>query len=174
MSLDFFEALAERSVQEAVEAGVFDDLPGKGKPLQFEAPTGISYAEMIANKILQNAGVLPEWIQAQKDLEYETSTLATQRAKLIAENEKRQAQIASLPADHIAAVKYRAWHKSSRENFHKKMKRINGLILKLNLTAPSTLQLPGLYRVDAEMQAFDADFPPASEERFAPSGSHRR
>jgi len=69
MSLDFFDKLAERKVQEAVDEGLFDNLPGKGKPLTFDEPTGIPYAEMVANKIMQNAGVLPEWMQTQKDLE---------------------------------------------------------------------------------------------------------
>lgn len=171
MSLDFFETLAERKVQEAMEEGVFENLPGKGEPLRFESPTGVPYAEMIANKIMQNAGVLPEWMQAQKELEEEISAFSAQRAKLIAENEKRQAKIIYLPADHIIVAKHRAWHKSSREGFHRKLKRINGLILKLNLTAPSTVSLPGLYKIEEEMVAFDADFPAVSEDRLAPSGS---
>ncbi|GDX41460.1 hypothetical protein LBMAG21_17520 [Armatimonadota bacterium] len=171
MSLDFFEALAERQVQDAVEEGAFDNLPGKGKPLRFENLTGIPYAELIANRILKNAGVLPEWVQAQKDLEAEISTLLAQRTKLIEDNLKRQAQIVYLPTDHISVNKYRLWHKQSRDNFHKKMKRINGLILKLNLTAPSTIRLPGLHKVDEEMEAFDEEFQPVAEGKLVPRGS---
>ena len=32
-----FEKIAEEKIQEAVAAGEFDDLPGKGKPLDLDA-----------------------------------------------------------------------------------------------------------------------------------------
>ncbi len=31
--MDFFERIAENRIQEAIEAGLFDDLRGKGQPL---------------------------------------------------------------------------------------------------------------------------------------------
>ncbi len=171
MSLDFFDKLAERKVQEAVDEGLFDNLPVKGKPLTFDEPTGIPYAEMVANKIMQNAGVLPEWMQTQKDLEAEQNALTKLRAHLIAENRKRHTKIAYLPADHIAVTQYFAWHTHSLTLYHHKRKQLNSLTLKLSLVAPSTVTVPGLCNVEEEIKAFSAEFPLISEERLAPPSS---
>ena len=34
--MDFFERIAENRILEAIEAGLFDNLQGKGKPLNLE------------------------------------------------------------------------------------------------------------------------------------------
>ena len=34
--------VAERKIQEAIEEGKFDNLPGKGKPIVFEEDAGVS------------------------------------------------------------------------------------------------------------------------------------
>lgn len=62
-----WETLTERLIREAQEDGIFDDLPGRGRRLPLDDD---HYAgEMaVANHVLRNAGALPPWIEADKEV----------------------------------------------------------------------------------------------------------
>lgn len=55
------EALAEKQIQDAQRSGLFDDLPGRGKPLDLDALA--LGPEALASRILKEAAVVPEWIE---------------------------------------------------------------------------------------------------------------
>jgi len=62
----------ESRIEEAMAAGVFDNLPGAGKPLPtdhniFEEISG----EALAHRILKNAGCAPPWIEQNKHIRSE-------------------------------------------------------------------------------------------------------
>ncbi|MBV8032634.1 MAG: DUF1992 domain-containing protein [Betaproteobacteria bacterium] len=57
MSLDF---LAERKIAEAVSSGEFDDLPGRGKPLELDDDPLVPEDLRMAYRILRNAGYVPQ------------------------------------------------------------------------------------------------------------------
>src|SRR6185437_5305507 len=68
-SLVWTEAVAERKIKEAMEEGLFDNLPGAGKPLDltenpFEPP-GMA----AVNRLLKNNNVLPAWLLLEKEIE---------------------------------------------------------------------------------------------------------
>lgn len=67
--MDAIRYLAERRIAEAEEDGVFDNLPGTGKPLQLEDDSLIPEDLRMAYKVLKNAGYLPEEIQQRKDVQ---------------------------------------------------------------------------------------------------------
>jgi DnaJ-like protein len=58
--MEIFRSIAERKIEEAMEQGLFDDLPGKGKPLVIEDLPGVPEELRMGFKILKDAGVLPE------------------------------------------------------------------------------------------------------------------
>lgn len=67
--MDRFESMAEKMLREAIEAGEFDNLPGKGQPVDlsenpFEAPD-----LRVVHKLLRDAGFAPAWIEERKDIE---------------------------------------------------------------------------------------------------------
>jgi hypothetical protein len=163
MDPDVMSKIAERKIQEAIEEGKFDDLPGKGKPIIFDDDPMTPPHLRMANKILRNAGVLPEWIQVQKEIETERKEAAAQRTRLIQEHQSRRARMASLPADHPEAQTFAAWHARSRAAYLRRLKGVNTAILKFNIIAPSTTTVYVPYKVEAEMAAFDAEFPPLAE-----------
>lgn len=60
--------IAERRIQEALKNGEFDDLPGKGKPLQLEDDSLVPEELRLAYKILKNADCLPPELELKKDI----------------------------------------------------------------------------------------------------------
>ncbi len=68
---DIFEAfdkIAEKKIREAIENGEFDDLPGKGKPLQLEDDRHIPPDIRLGHKILKNANCLPPELELRKEI----------------------------------------------------------------------------------------------------------
>jgi len=60
-----FEAIVEKRIQAAQKKGDLDDLPGEGKPLEFEDDQGPEELRL-AHKILKNAGFLPPEVELRK------------------------------------------------------------------------------------------------------------
>src|SRR5438270_7393938 len=74
------ESAVEKIIREAMEKGQFDDLPGKGKPIDTsENPFEDPDLRMV-HRLLRNAGYAPAWIEERKSIEREfetaTATLA--------------------------------------------------------------------------------------------------
>jgi hypothetical protein len=106
--MEFFTRLAENRILEAIEAGEFDNLRGKGQPLNLEDDSHIPPELRMAYKILRNADCLPP--------------------ELVLRQEVVQLQdlVAAMPDE---AEKLR------------QMRRLNFLIMKLNMIRPVSAQL---------------------------------
>jgi len=66
--LSYFWRIAEERILEAQRAGAFDDLPGKGKPLQLEDLNWVPEDLRIGYMVLKNAHVLPPEAELLKDI----------------------------------------------------------------------------------------------------------
>jgi Domain of unknown function (DUF1992) len=66
--LSYFWRIAEERILDAQRAGAFDDLPGKGKPLQLEDMSWVPEDLRIGYHILKNAHVLPPEAELMKDI----------------------------------------------------------------------------------------------------------
>ena len=66
--MSFFWRLAEERIKEAQRAGAFDNLPGKGKPLELEDLSWVPDDLRIGYLILKNAHVLPPEVELLKDV----------------------------------------------------------------------------------------------------------
>jgi len=60
-----WESWIDQQIREAQERGEFDNLPGKGKPLDL-TPNPYAQDQELAFKILKDAGYAPEWIELDK------------------------------------------------------------------------------------------------------------
>lgn len=60
--------MAEAKIRDAIEEGVFDDLPGKGKPLSIEDDSRVPAELRGAYSVLRNAGMLPEEMELKKSM----------------------------------------------------------------------------------------------------------
>lgn len=60
--------IAERRIEEAQSQGMFNNLPGSGKPLVLEDMSQVPEELRMAYKILRNAGCLPPEIEERKEI----------------------------------------------------------------------------------------------------------
>lgn len=66
--MDIFQKIAEEKIREAMEQGLFDDLPNKGKPFKLEDFSWVPEELRIAYKILKNAGCIPPEMEIRKEI----------------------------------------------------------------------------------------------------------
>lgn len=60
--------IAEKRIEEAQARGEFDDLPGRGRPLEPEDMSHVPEELRMAYKILRNAGCLPPELAERKEI----------------------------------------------------------------------------------------------------------
>lgn len=63
-----WETIADRLIREAMERGEFDDLPGKGQPLDLEDDPLTDPTTWVARHILQNSGFTPDWVDDRREI----------------------------------------------------------------------------------------------------------
>lgn len=66
--MSFFTRVVEERIREAQKNGAFDNLPGKGKPLQLEDQSMVPEDLRMSYHILKNAHVLPPEAEVQKEI----------------------------------------------------------------------------------------------------------
>ena len=117
------ETLVEKKIREAMEAGEFDDLPGKGQPLNLQENPFEDPDLRTVHRLLRNAGFAPAWIEERKDIdaELENARVKLTRAWLLYGND----------SDHD-------WQRNIVE-FREKVAELNERIKVYNLKAPSAV-----------------------------------
>ncbi|MFZ4815583.1 MAG: DnaJ family domain-containing protein [Phototrophicaceae bacterium] len=72
----------ERAIREAMQAGMFDNLPGFGKPLQWsEAEAYTPEDKRLAYKIMQENDVAPDWMMLGASIEEQQQRLRRELAR---------------------------------------------------------------------------------------------
>jgi hypothetical protein len=64
-----FHRHADEKIKEAIAKGEFDNLPGKGKPLDLDAYFATPEHLRMGYSILKSAGIIPEEIELLKQIE---------------------------------------------------------------------------------------------------------
>lgn len=133
-----WEHWIEQQIREAQERGAFDNLPGKGKPLDL---TTNPYARdwELAFKILKDAGCAPEWIELDKAIRSRLEKARTTLARHWAWHEGRLAELARQSGRWARAERERVeagWQQAVIE-FEQEVAAINQQITELNLKVPA-------------------------------------
>lgn len=68
MAWTFFQRVVEERILEAQREGAFDNLPGKGKPLELEDLSSVPEDLRVAYHILKNAHILPPEAELRKQI----------------------------------------------------------------------------------------------------------
>ena len=64
-----FHRNADQKIKEAIEKGEFDNLPGKGRPLDLDAYFAIPEHLRMGYSLLKNADIIPEEMELLKQIE---------------------------------------------------------------------------------------------------------
>jgi DnaJ family protein C protein 28 len=141
---DWTFGVAERKIQEAIDQGLFDNLPGRGQPLDlsvnpFETPGMGAF-----NRLLKNNKVLPTWLTLEQEIERSRATALAvlSRWELVA-------------SDLRGTEKYPARRDAVRADYAKHLRETNDLILKFNLSSPFQLRVPIPFQIAARLRDFD-------------------
>lgn len=116
----------EEIIRRAMEEGKFDNLPGKGKPLNLDENPHIDPAWQLAYKMLAQHGFAPEWIETRQQIEEE---LAAARQALARSWQWRQANAAGPLAP-------QEWEQA-QTRFKETAEALNKRIRDYNLTIPA-------------------------------------
>lgn len=66
--VDVIRRIAEQRIQEAMERGEFDRLPGAGRPLRLDDDTGVPPELRMVYRVLKNAGFVPPELALIRDI----------------------------------------------------------------------------------------------------------
>ncbi|MFQ3610535.1 MAG: DUF1992 domain-containing protein [Fimbriimonadales bacterium] len=129
------EIIAERKIEEAMQEGKFDNLPGRGKPLPMDEEWFVPPEMRPAIRLLKSAGVLPDWMERAREIERIRAHY--QRLWLIAEREYPR-------ICEMGEERFLVWQSETWQGMVAAIQQINAQVLAYNCTAPATAhhQLP--------------------------------
>ena len=130
------ESMAEKMLREAIEAGEFDNLPGKGQPVDLSKNPFEDPDLRVVHKLLRDAGFAPAWIEERKDIDatFEAARQTLTRAWQI----YRRGGVTPNDA---------AWERNVAE-FRGKAAELNSRIRIHNLKVPAAVFQRGLFDAD--------------------------
>jgi DnaJ family protein C protein 28 len=77
----------EQRIQDAMANGLFDNLPGRGKPLPLLTNPYLDSGQELAFGLLKNNGLAPEWIERDKEIRQALAAFRTDMAAAWQQNE---------------------------------------------------------------------------------------
>ncbi len=117
-------------IQQAMQEGAFDNLPGKGKPLDLDENPFLDQEWQLAYHLLKQNGFAPDFIEQRQSIELELAAARQSLAR--AWSWRTEALAEGKAADYVEAEWGRA-----KEKFYERVERINKRIRDYNLTVPN-------------------------------------
>jgi hypothetical protein len=157
------DRVSERRIQDAIEAGEFDNLEGAGKPLQMDDNPFVPEDMRVAYKVLKNSGFAPDWMVLSQEIEEDIQRLRHRADRHFAYLRRSLHEISGDPY----AIKRLRAEVSRLKNEHIRAARqhslaieeINRKITTFNQTVPigSLLKVP--LSLSVEMEAYEDRVP---------------
>lgn len=152
------ERIAERRIQEAIEAGVFDDLKNAGQPLQDDENPHVPPEMRAAFKVLQNSGYAPDWIVLSQQIE---ADLAAIKARTDVHFAYLRSELSELASDRQAVKRLgaevnrlKSVHRRAAEQHAHAIAEVNRKISTFNQTTPIASLLKVPLAVEDEMARY--------------------
>ncbi len=122
--MDRIERLVEKKIREAMEQGEFDNLPGKGEPIDLKENPFEDPDMRTVYRMLRNAGFAPAFIEERKSIEseFEQARMLISRANKLFRDESKSGE----------------WERAKLE-FREKVRELNDRIRLYNLKTPSAV-----------------------------------
>ena len=133
-----WESWIDQQIREAQEKGQFDDLPGRGRPLDL-TPNPYAQEQELAFKVLKDAGCAPDWIELDKAIRGKLDQARLVLARRWAWREARLGELECRSDRWSEAERGRvlaSWQQAVAA-FGTELEAINKEIADLNLKVPS-------------------------------------
>ena len=153
-----WEKWVDQQIREAQERGEFDNLAGRGKPIDL-TPNPYDRGQELSFKILKDAGFAPEWIELDKTIR---NKLQRVRAVVLRQWQWRQVRLSELSG------RSDSWSRAERSRveaswqdasaaFGLELDEINQLIAELNLKVPSSRFQRSILDAGRELAGLDGE-----------------
>jgi DnaJ family protein C protein 28 len=131
------ESWIDEQIRQAQERGEFDDLPGKGKPLDL-TPNPYALDRELAFKVLKDAGYAPDWIELDKSIRVKLDALRARLALSWAWHKSREWELGDGmdAAVEVERMRSAASWQETVAGLAGELEEINKLIAELNLKVP--------------------------------------
>lgn len=135
-----YYTLLDQRIAAAQADGKFDNLPGAGKPFQFDDDSLVPEEDRVGYRMLKNAGFAPSWIEMRETIRSEQTKLETWRANV----NSRWNRTGSADRQKLL------------DEYHHRIGTLNRQILHYNLSVPRAVgQLPTLVLKDELLRLGD-------------------
>jgi DnaJ family protein C protein 28 len=151
-----WNGIIEDRIRQAMERGEFDNLRGKGKPLDLERNPWAGDWEL-AFHVLENAGFAPEWIERDKAIRAELAALRKLLDDHVAWHRSTLAILGTAPTDEIQQHHAKLEHARAQTVavYRTRAAALNKQIDVFNLTVPSVQLQRHRIAIDEEIQKFE-------------------
>jgi DnaJ family protein C protein 28 len=122
-----WEDLVEKKIRDAMRAGEFDNLPGRGRPLNLDENPFEDPSMRMAHRMLRNNGFTLPWIEERKEIDAAVDALRADLARSWASYAEAQT------ADPRNASE---WERA-QSDFRQKLLQLNRRIQDFNLRVPA-------------------------------------
>lgn len=157
------DRIADRRIQDAIDAGEFDNLDGMGKPLQFEENPFVPKELRAAFKVLENSGFAPDWMTVAQEIDADLARIRTAADRHFIYLKKTLAEIGSNPYAvkrlRTEVSRLKAQHERASAQHKRELNDLNRKIDLYNQMVP----VPSLYKVrlpvEKEMERYEERVP---------------
>ncbi len=146
----------DKQIREAIDRGDFQNLAGRGKPLDLSENPFTPSDWRMAYRLLRDAGVSPDWIEQDKEIRSELRALVERMERRARALAARAAKTKTLAPDKMIAE-----HKQigrDRERVRAELREqaiaLNRQIDTFNLKAPSSRLHHARIRIDQMLEEF--------------------
>jgi DnaJ family protein C protein 28 len=150
------ESAIEKQIRQAIERGEFDHLAGAGKPLDLSENPFTPAEWRMAYKMLQDAGMAPDWIEQDKEIRREVRALDASFKQQAQWQHKKRAKAKTLALEkiisereHLARVR-----EQTIVEYCERATALNKIIDLFNLKAPSADFHRQRIRIEEEIRRF--------------------
>ncbi len=128
-----FESWVDRQIRRAMEAGQFDDLPGAGRPIDWQDESLVDETWLMAFRLMREHGFAPQWVELHKEIRAELEKAGQTVARAWRWRQERLAEPAGANDEHYVDLQ---WARA-RAAFAETLTELNRKIADFNLQAPA-------------------------------------
>src|SRR5688500_7109249 len=157
------DRISERHIQEAIDAGEFDNLEGAGQPLKLEDNPFVPEEMRAAFKVLQNSGFAPDWMVLGGEIEADLERL---RADADRHFRYLRDELHDLAGDPYAVKRLgpelrrlRERHRRTARRHAARIEELNAKIRYFNHTVPIASLLKVSLSLESEMRKYEERAP---------------